>query len=141
MPTTRATDKSGFEPLPDGDYSFTIVYSQLERTSKDDDMIRVRLKEKHTGKLVFDQLVFKDHQLCRKHITNFWRGLGHQVKENEDIGFEANEILDRDIRAHITTHEYNGDLQNDVAWYLIPDPKQLSAEPTPDKRPIRAQPF
>jgi ureidoglycolate hydrolase len=141
MPRFTASDSNSFEPLSEGDYTFVIVKAtdEIGQTSGNS-YIHLQLQEVESKKNVFENVVFTPK--TKRRVTNFWRALGHSCKDGDDVEFETADLVGEEIRAHVSVTEYNGDLQNDVEYFIEPDVTQTRkqpAAPVPTKKPI--EPF
>jgi hypothetical protein len=141
MPQIEATDERSFEALPAGEYTLVTVKATDGFSEKSNNQyVKVQLQEPESKKTIFFYAVFVKSVADK--VTNFWRALGHNVKKGELIDFTAADVpIGVELRAWVTTRDYNGDLQNDIKTFILPDPAETKkpAAPVPTKKPI--QPF
>ncbi len=143
MPKIDATDKQSFSPLEEGEYPFLIVKAE-DKFGKDEPhnpYVHMQLQEPVSKKNVFENVVFSPASAWR--VTNFWRALGHNVKKGDPIEFNGADVQGLEVRAYVTISLYQGDKQNDVAYFVEPDEAELSKPPTPVPPPTTkaVQPF
>ena len=143
MPRVDATDKRSFDPLEEGEYLFVIAKATDEVGQKEphNAYVHLQLQEPTSKKNVFENLVFSTSSAWK--ISNFWRALGHNVKKGDPIEFGGADVQGLEIRAYVSIREYNGDLQNQVDYFIEPDEAELRKQPAPvpPKTTKAVQPF
>lgn len=144
MPKFNATDKQDFDPLEEGEYPFLIVKAddRFGKNEPHNPYVHMQLQELTSKKNVFTNLVFSKG--TRRRLTNFWRALGNKVEEDEEVEFNATDVQGREVRAYVSISEYQGDKQNNVEHFIVPDEAEVSRAPAPVPPPstTRAvQPF
>jgi hypothetical protein len=141
MPRIEATDAGSFEALPEGEYCLIAVKANDGFSEKtNNEYVRIQFQEADSKKTIFFYAVFTKGSAFR--VTNFWRALGHKVKKGDPIEFAAEDIpIGVEVQAYLTTREYNGELQNDIKYFIEPDLTETKkpAAPVPTKKPV--QPF
>jgi hypothetical protein len=123
MPKFTGEESRQFGALKEGDY--TLKISEIredvcgEKTKNPGaDMWRVTYEVEGTNRKVFDNLVFVKKSYWR--ISNWWRALGHKVVPGQDIDVgTASDHYGRTLEAHLVVEEYNGDPQNDIAYFIF----------------------
>lgn len=143
MPRIDATDKGNFDPLNEGEYPFLIVKAEdkFGKEEPHNPYVHMQLQEPVSKKNVFTNVVFAAGSAFR--VTNFWRALGHNVKKGDPIEFDAADVQGREVRAYVILKKYQGDLQNDVDYFIEPEEAELSRAPAPVPSPTTkaVQPF
>jgi hypothetical protein len=136
MPTFVGEESRKFDAVPEGDYVLTITNID-ERTAGEKAkhagaaMWRITYDIGDTGRKVFNSLTFVQESAWR--LSNWWRALGRKVipKEVIDPG-NPQDLIGAELQAHLVVTEYNGDPQNDIAYFIEPKPGQVVAKDPPD---------
>jgi len=141
MPEVIATDDRRFDALPEGDYELTIVKGETANasaTAKNPGalMWKFTYQIEGTNRKVFDRLIY-GVKSCQAHIDNWWRALGNEITKDQqyDTGENPEDYIGRTLGAHLVVTEYNGDPQNQVHYFLIPQKGQSSSIVSAGKKP------
>ena len=138
MPQFTGEESRKFEALPEGDYELTISRineeSCSERTKNPGAaMWRITYDVGETNRKVFDNIVFVKSSFWR--ISNWWRALGYEVVPGQSIDTgETTDHIGKSLKAHLTIREFNGDKQNDVAYFIEPAPADGRAVMVPPQK-------
>jgi hypothetical protein len=138
MPKFTGEESRKFEPVPEGDYNLTIVKINPETVGEraknaGAEMWRITYDIEGTNKKVFDNLVFVAKSFWR--ISNWWRALGQEVLPGKELDTgQPEDHLGSEIKAHLTITEYNGEEQNDIAYFIEPGPTDVPRSSATDER-------
>jgi hypothetical protein len=81
-------------------------------------MYKVRFAVEGHNKKVFANLVW--NQACAGIISNFYRAMGNELKKDDPIDFEADDIIGQTVDAKLKVVTYEGTQKNEVAFYYEP---------------------
>jgi hypothetical protein len=120
----------------DGPYEFECVDAGEKTAGSGNTMIELQLdclSPDFTDKVrVVDRLVFTPNSYWK--IDSFRRATGEKITQNQKVSFEAENCIDRKGRLVLKTSSYNGNLRNEVDYYVEPEPgaaQQPSMGPAP----------
>lgn len=115
--------KSGFEPLPIGEYECIVTEAEVTTSSSGNPMIKVTLtvrddveQDGHKRK-IFDNLVATEKAMFKFHQVG--KAIG--VEQAPSIESFAQSILYKPVRIKNKHEEYNGKVNDRVAVYLEPN--------------------
>lgn len=118
--------KDYYQPIPEGQYSFTVYDCKTDYTKKDNTPMKVVTMEiDYEGKKirVNDYLIMKDNQMWK--VGRFFASIG-LWDELEQNGLEGvvdpiwDTAIGRTGEFKTKHHEYNGRTSNEVAGYIVP---------------------
>jgi hypothetical protein len=150
-----AADSSGggnYEPLPDGDYEFSVVEAPVTETQSGKTMFKLKAQVAggaHDKRLVWDNLVVSPENSTALGI--FFRKMNcmgltqeffDRTPSNEQI---SQALTGRRFRGQVGTRTYNGKTSNEIKNYYpsqagaVPSaPGQTAAAPAPAPAPAAA---
>ena len=102
---SQVSDAEGYTPLPDGEYPCQLTDIELDRTRSGDEMWKLRWKVatgEHTGRLLFDNLVFSEKAMSRVKLVCSVLG----IDTSAEVDLEPVMLLDKEAMISTFQQEY-----------------------------------
>lgn len=119
----------GFDPIPEGDYSFVITKVEERRTKNKDPMVHVTckvLEGTYAGRIVWHNVNFLPKENKGAGMSkHFLHVIGQPFEGMVDV--EPKDWIDATFRAHAKVTEFNGKPQNELDEIYDAEPEAAAA--------------